>query len=549
MKPNSDVMDRIVYDLASVINTPRALSVWLCYKYNHQALLQLPATDFAPNAPEEVKLEYFIHSYLKKYKGLSTGIDLQAACLEKWNASEVLCGQTNVRFRESRLRGLSPRVEALLFAAQRKIAMILGSCHLPVLLKECKWSSGSTFDIPLRDAKPDIKMTRPISVTESALPVLRLVMESDPHWFASVTGNYPDGPYCVVPAMFCQVRGNKFWTVPKDAKTDRAIGKEPTGNAFLQQGTHAYLVRRLKRFGIDLGNQTRNQLGAQRAYTELFATLDLSAASDSISRELVYELLPIDWALYLDTIRSRYIQINGEWRYTEKFVSMGNAFCFELETLIFYALARAVCGEDCTIEVYGDDIIVPAMYAAELTSLLSVCGFELNVTKSYASGNFYESCGEHYHMGQSITPVYQKEPLQDLSERIRAHNRLIRFGLTFHPRHRLRRRIEKLSKWMISNHPGRDLPQIPYGTEGDDGYLVHPFRLLRSYDKNHGYRCRVFVWCVRTTEPTNEYALLAYKFRRPSYQNSLSSGAPGHEVSGHWVYKTRWIPESDTLLE
>jgi len=99
MKPNSDVLDRIVYDLTSCIDTPRALSVWLCYKHNQLELLQLGSTDFAHNTPEEVKLEYFISTYLSKYKELDTGLDLKAVALEKWNASEILCKETNVAFR------------------------------------------------------------------------------------------------------------------------------------------------------------------------------------------------------------------------------------------------------------------------------------------------------------------------------------------------------------------------------------------------------------------------------------------------------------------
>lgn len=548
MKPNSDVMDRIVYDLASAINTPRALSVWLCWKYNQSALLELPMTDFARTDTETVKLEYFIWSYLQKYKGLNTGIDLRGAALEKWLASEVQCSLTNRRFLPSALRGISPRAHVLLFAAQRKIASILGNYDPSQVDMECKWASGASFDIPLRDAKPDIKMTRTLSVTTRALPYLRRAIERDPHWYAAVTGLVPDGEYCVLPSLFNIVRGSRFLTVPKSAKTDRCIAAEPTGNGFLQQGLHAYMRRRLKRFGVDLDNQNRNQSAAASAYTDQLATLDLSAASDSISRELVFNLLPIDWALLMDDLRSPETRVDKTWVKTEKFVSMGNAFCFELETLIFYALARAVCGENCTVEVYGDDIIVPAAHAQELIELLNICGFTINVSKSYTSGYFYESCGEHYHRGSRITPVYQKEPPAIPSERVRLHNRLVRFGLTLPQDSPLARRIRKLSKWMISTHPDRLVPRIPYGVQADDGYLVDPLRLLQSYDKNHGFRCRVLVWRVGFKPPRNESALYAYKLRRPGYMNSLTTGHGAHEARGRWVYKTRWIPESDTLL-
>lgn len=545
--PNSDVLSRIVYGLASSIDTPRSLAVWLCFKHDHEALLQLPRTDLADDDTLKVQLDYFITEYLSKYKELNTSYDLRAVALEKWYASESQCRDTNKRFR-TELRDFSSRVSATLFVAQRKIASILGRFDLYLASTECKWANGATYDIPMRDAAPDTKMTRTISVTSQALPYLRTAIEHDPHWFYALSGIFPDGEYCILPNCVKIVRGSRFLTVPKNAKTDRCIAAEPTGNSFLQQGLHNYMVRRLKRFGVDLSNQERNQQAAQAAYTAGLATLDLSSASDTVSRELVYHLLPLDWAFYMDSLRSPETRVDKTWIRTEKFASMGNAFCFELETLIFYALARAVCGENSTVEVYGDDIIVPAVHYEELVTLLNICGFSVNMSKSYASGYFYESCGEHYHKGSRITPPYQKEPLRHPSELVRAHNRLVRYGDRL-PMCPLKKRIHQLSKWMLSTHPDRHVPLIPKGVEGDDGYLVHPFKLLRAYNKNHGFKCRVLVWSTLLKDATSECALYAYKLRRPSFQNSLASGASARVVGGRWVYKTRWVPESDAVLD
>lgn len=544
---HSDVMDRIVYDLCSAVDTPRSLSAWLCYKHNHLELLQLPGADFASNDTTSVMEEYLVLSYLSKYIGLSTGLNLREVALEKWFASERSCKSTNALFTPSELRGISPRVSALLFKAQRKIASIMGRFSTVASLHDCKWATGATFDLKRGEAFVGHKMTRTISVTESALPYLRKVIEHDPHWFATISGVVPDGEFCVLPCNFTVTRGSRFLTVPKSAKTDRCIAAEPTGNSFLQQGLHAYMRRRLKRFGVDLDNQARNQQRASDAYNCGFATLDLSAASDSISRNLVFHLFPIDWALLMDSLRSPETRLNGEWIRTEKFVSMGNAFCFELESLIFYALALAVCGEDSVIEVYGDDIIVEQQYASELIELLGVCGFSINVSKSYTQGNFYESCGEHYHRGKQITPIYQKALVIESSERVRAHNRLVRLGLRL-PEGRLRRRIRKLSKWLISNHPDPITPLVPYGTPGDDGYLVHPLTLLSVYDKNHGFRCRVLVSSPAYKTVEKECAYYAYKLRRFSFQNSKGTGHCYNAVEGPYRYKRRWVSESDIDL-
>lgn len=570
-EPNSDVMDRIVFDLCSAINTPGSLSTWLCYKHDHRALLELPEVDFATDDTNLLRQEYMIRSYLKKYKGLSTGYNLRDVALEKWFASEKCCALTNFRFHRSQLRALCSdklpvaRVGALLFKAQRKIAEILGPFSEEVLLSNCKWGSGATFDLRKEVARhTDIKMSKPISVTASALHYLRKVVDADAHWFHAITGVLPDGPFCTTKQFYHLVRGSRFLTVPKSAKTDRCIAAEPTGNGFLQQGTHLYMRRRLKRFGIDLGNQTRNQELARLAQALRLATLDLSAASDSISTELVYHLLPYEWASWLDMLRSPETRVNKTWLKTEKFSSMGNATTFELESLIFYALAWAVGEEDSTVSIYGDDIIVESTYAQELKSLLEICGFKLNDDKSFLEGNFYESCGKHYHKGLAVTPPYQKEIVDSSSERVRAHNRLVRFGLAL-PNSPLKSRIRKLSKWMISTHPDREVPKIPYGVEGDDGYLVDPLTLLKVYNKNHGFNCRVLVYVPKYISARNESASYAYKLRRMQFNrryiadesaffiethetNPLRTGKCKNVVDGHYVYKTRWVSESDIQL-
>lgn len=549
-EPHSDVLGRVVYDLASSINSPRSLAVWLCFKHDQSELLQLGQTDPATNDTRGFALDYFITEYLSKYKGLKTNVDLDAVALEKWLASEEACRITNSNFRD-RAFGVntSPRAEALLFRAQRQICKILGRVE-NVTDALSRWSNGATYDIRKKDAAPDNKMIRPISVTGRASKYLAKVLNSDPHWMEALSGYHPDGPYCAIPSTMKIVRGAKYETVPKSAKTNRVIASEPTGNAFLQQAVHNYMRSRLKRYGVDLSNQERNQSAARRAYKDLLATIDLSSASDTVSQELVWQLLPVQWVWLLDDLRSPEIELSKDnWVKVEKFSSMGNAFTFELESLIFYALACAVAGEDSTVEVYGDDIIVEQQYAAEVINLLVYCGFSVNTKKSYVSGNFFESCGEHFHRGTRVTPPYQKEELLSSHERVRAHNRLYRFGQA-QPEGPFKRRIRKLCKWMVSNHPDRQLPMIPEGVEGDDGYLVDPLRLISSYDKNHGFRCQVLTFSLRMSKARSESALYAYKLRHFGFQNTDPKGRCGSVVAkrGHWVYKTRWIPEADTNL-
>jgi len=513
----SDALESVVLTLCERIDTPRSLAVWLCFKYNQADLIDLPLPAVATLDTEKFRLDYFITEYLSKYKGLKVPVDPRDVALGKWRLSEVQCSDTNRRFKALRHRPFTGRVEAALYRAQRKIAAVLGTLHVPLVLDGCKWGPGATYDLKRTEATPDKKISRAISVTAAALPYFRSVVESDPHWAYCFLGVMPWGQFSLLPNCFNIVRGSRFLTVPKSAKTDRCIAAEPTGNSFLQQGVHSYMRRRLKRFGVDLDDQSINQRHARDAYASALSTLDLSAASDSIATEVVYHLLPLDWALFLDSLRSPETFLGGKlvgWVRTEKFASMGNAFCFELETLIFWALASSVDevsgGVDSRVSVYGDDIIVPRAAYDSVVELLGVCGFTVNGKKSFKDGYFFESCGKHYHRGVDVTPVYQKEVLSHPSEIIRAHNRLVRLAF----------RIPGEQKWFLFTRalraltemwPHRPFPRVPYGVAEDGGFL-RPLSEF-SLDVNHGFRCHVYDFVPRLIGG-REDAMYAYKLRR-----------------------------------
>jgi hypothetical protein len=546
---NSDVMDQVVLGLCEAIDTPRALATWLCFKYNHEALLGLPPVAVAESDSSRFQLEYFLHEYLSKYKGLKLSAKPREVALDRWRSAELLCRETNLRFRALQHRPFSGRVESTLFRAQRKIAAVLGRLDVATVLGDCKWGPGATFDIRRELATPDKKISQAISVTAAALPYLRRVVESDPHWSFCFLGEMPWGQFSLLPVNFKIVRGSRFLTVAKTAKTDRVIAAEPTGNSFLQQGVHGYLRRRLKRFGVDLDDQSINRKLAQDAYATGLSTLDLSMASDTITSELVYHLLPIHWAMFLDSLRSKETVDplgSKEWVRTEKFASMGNAFCFELETLIFWALASSVAevveGHDRRVSVYGDDIIVPRGAFDSVVEILQVCGFTVNSKKSFKDGNFFESCGGHYHKGIDVTPVYQKELLNTPPELIRAHNRLIRLAA------RLLRNdrwfiVTKATRAVKASWPLRPFPRIPYGVSEDGGFL----RPLQEFilDPNHGFRCRVLDYVPRLTGG-REDAMYAYKLRRKLYQSPDPLGRGANTTKGSWRTRVRWVSEAST---
>jgi len=97
----------------------------------------------------------------------------------------------------------------------------------------------------------------------------------------------------------------------------------------------------------------------------------------------------------------------------EKFSSMGNAYTFELESLLFWSVAMCCC-EHLSVEtgsvcVYGDDIVIPVEAYDLLVEVLTHLGLLVNSKKSYKEGPFRESCGADYYRGFDIRPYYLKE--------------------------------------------------------------------------------------------------------------------------------------------
>jgi hypothetical protein len=212
------------------------------------------------------------------------------------------------------------------------------------------------------------------------------------------------------------VRGNRFTTVDKDCEKDRGIAIEPSINVFYQLALGSALRRRLKSWGIDLNNgqEIHAQVAREASIRGHLCTLDLSNASDTVSRNLVRLLLPPHWFEALDDLRSKRTLFRDKWFLLEKFSSMGNGFTFELETLVFLVLILATdvdqkltVGED--VFVFGDDIIVPTTISKDVISALSFCGMTLNKTKSFVEGPFRESCGGDYFQGVDVRPFFLKE--------------------------------------------------------------------------------------------------------------------------------------------
>lgn len=206
------------------------------------------------------------------------------------------------------------------------------------------------------------------------------------------------------------VTGNKISFVPKTAKTFRTIAVEPLLNGLVQKGIDSVMRRKLLRVGLNLADQSLNQRfareGSANDTDDGFASIDLSSASDSISRELCRYLLPDAWFRLLDRTRSHHYTLDQAVRPYEKFCSMGNGFCFPLETLLFAAACIATGSHEPGVDftVYGDDILVKRGLAPSVLRLLKHWGFKYNPDKTFLEGPFRESCGADWFGGEDVRP-------------------------------------------------------------------------------------------------------------------------------------------------
>ena len=370
-------------------------------------------------------------AFFSKAPFLDLGIDRRETALTKWRESEEACKLTNELF-QLRANGriqFSPISERIISIARSKIARVLGPVPKFSELK-LRHGPGATTLTKKRNATPTVKFGDGISCSEDLAPYAARLLEEVPHFSAlhETSGIYSrlaDRLECVLVGV--RITNDILNFAPKNAMTHRVTMTGGSLNLMVQLAFGDHMSRRLLAFGVDLKDQGRNQSYAfEGSMSGEYATLDLSSASDTISTEVVFELLPIDWALALNVCRSKKVDIDGVTVEQEKFASMGNGFTFPLESLIFWALSSAAA-PDGFASVYGDDIIVRTDSVQPVIDILALFGFTLNKEKSFWSGSFRESCGADYIRGIDVRPFYQKDLISPASL-FRLHNYYVRRG-------------------------------------------------------------------------------------------------------------------------
>jgi len=412
---------------SQLVNTQTSLQL-------HKAIvnkdhMSLDEVDWSPSFIHQKNvLDYFFTEVLSKSSFLERTDDREYNTYKKFIDSESRCLETGFR-----LYNTVPDADVaeILELSRFFINDLLGE------FKESssfmKWGPGSTKTIKGKYVVTDKIKEIPFKIPRKAYHYHSNFISSYMHLYE------PDwsGPFCPLHQYYEFDEVCVLCRVPKTSKTDRTISIEPTSLVTLTLHYGNILRRRLRKgWDIRLDDQRINQYLASKALDYGLATVDLSAASDSITPALITLLFPAEWRDMILSLRTSFYTLsrNGTVHYRQnKTAGMGNGITFPLQTIIYHAITLGLIeklgGDKNLCHTYGDDIILPSHCVPLLKKVMQYIGFVFNDKKTHhlSTDKFRESCGEHFYNGRNITPVYLKDANRDLATCVRNHNRLYRW--------------------------------------------------------------------------------------------------------------------------
>lgn len=412
----------ILVDLCRIESTPRSLLVLLLVQYeqwDQLVHLSIDPSNYLYSEEDFVKFQsdYLVTEFLRKSPNVPLEIDRYEEARRSFMVAEARCLSTNSRINQ---QGSNPELQVLLHAVSNTIGKILPPINSEILEKiESSFSFGPGSTTLIKGTfRPEDKYSDKPHLTSNLYPFYRSILGD--RW-----QHYADQPSIV--------SGDKFTSVPKNARTDRGICIPPCLNSYVQHGIGSQIRRYLLESGCDISTQEKNQFLASKARIRSLCTHDLKGASDTISYELVKDILPRDWFSLLEVARCRNTTFKPEKGEKSplifplsKYSSMGNGYTFELETLIFLSVVRTYVPktEWDNVAVYGDDMIYPSQYADDIQRALDLLGFETNTEKSFMAGAFYESCGADFFMDRPVRPFYARGATTGIPYPVQLANRL-----------------------------------------------------------------------------------------------------------------------------
>lgn len=301
---------------------------------------------------------------------------------------------------------------------------------------------------------------------------------------------------------------SRFKFVPKTYKKARGICIEENEVQWHQQALRRGLYKSIEEHPLTRGRvcfttQLVNQeLAIQGSLYKEWATIDMSSASDRVSRKLVRYLFGGNQSLLkaIEAVSTELVElpkVKG-FRFVDeipinKIAPMGSAICFPVMALTHFCLIKAIfyhsnlpSNYSRHIYVFGDDIIVPKAAMQAVCDYLPLFGMKINTEKSFSNSYFRESCGVHAYKGVVITPVRFKSavtPSMDVGAiegSLRTEQFLYEKGYQRTASLQRAKILAALRKWKV-----RDLPYVDAESGLVGFYRTGPEANILGFRKSH----------------------------------------------------------------
>lgn len=362
-------------------------------------------------SPMLFKTEYQLENLFKRYRfrnDMFTQEELERSTNDKFvKTQERICGPLTV----------TPLVYKVLQEARKVVKTILGQYDPEEHMQACRFGKrackGSSYARSYLDLKLScnsvtgsrnhIEWMEEYLVTDHLLRQI-LVRSDDPL-------DYP--PYESVDCL-------ETTNVPKSFKALRKIMPNTLIGSFYTYGLGKVIENRLRdNSPIDISRQQDRHGRWVRKYSmdRSHVTVDLSAASDSPIYELLARVFPYQWMKVLKYGRISHCTMDGTRMMLRSFMTMGIGFTFPVETLLFYALLKAIAnlsGVTGRISAYGDDLIYPRRMHAYVKAVFPKLHIQINKDKSFVESHFRESCGHDYYRGVDVRPFQPEGEASEL---------------------------------------------------------------------------------------------------------------------------------------
>lgn len=328
----------------------------------------------------------------------------------------------------------SSYLQPVISRARKIIRNILGDLQVEEVFGASRFGRRASIGVPFRESYLENKMTPFMSLSQNGVqklmsqaissdPIMRSYLQRRLIPDAKRRGLLVNGKLNKKGLMGNNISPKRLRLsfVAKKFDKLRGVLPYPTGDTFLALGIGDIMVSRLKGAGLDLARlqAVHRYLVKRMSVHRRSVTMDLSGASDCVTRWLVRLLLPSKWwALLKKFYFGDVVLPDGRVVHTETFAGMGCGFTFPLQSLIFYSLISAVkelTSATGKVSVYGDDCIFPTPIYPYVERVFEALGLKINRDKTFVARYFRESCGEDCYRGVSVRPTQLEGTTVELS--------------------------------------------------------------------------------------------------------------------------------------